>query len=164
MGAARARRPLHSGEPVRAVCAREPEPVPQAAGALARQQRALADKLDEVSDAAGDARAAELAAEARQIARALETGAVDQTTIARQQRLFRRLLDAGRTLERDEREDTGKREARAAGEGEVHQPGNAAGNGRRAVEVPKWEDLRGLTPEERRAVLEYFRRLNSGKP
>lgn len=135
-----------------------------AAGALARQQRALADKLDEVSDAAGDARAAELAAEARQIARALESGAVDQTTVARQQRLFRRLLDAGRTLERDEREDTGKREARAAGDVEVHQPGDAVGRERRAVEVPKWEDLRGLSPEERRAVLEYFRRLNSGKP
>jgi hypothetical protein len=29
--------------------------------------------------------------------------------------------------------------------------------------VPKWEELRGLSAEERRLVIEYFRRLNAEK-
>jgi hypothetical protein len=27
---------------------------------------------------------------------------------------------------------------------------------------PTWNELRGLTPEERRAVIEYFKRINGG--
>jgi hypothetical protein len=29
---------------------------------------------------------------------------------------------------------------------------------------PTWDELRGLSAEERRAVLEYFRRINAQRP
>ena len=110
--------------------------------------------------------AEELAKEARQLAQALESGGIDPNVIDRQQRLFRRMLDAGRTLERDEREDNGKREAKAATGAELFLPPNAAANGKAASRFapPNWNDLRGLTPEERRLVLDYFKRINAEKP
>ena len=73
----------------------------------------MAAKLDDVSDRDDTGRAEELAKEARQIAAALEAAQVDPAIIERQQRLFRKMLDAGRMLEEDEREDTGKREAKS---------------------------------------------------
>ena len=111
-------------------------------------------------------RAEELAKEARQLAQALESGALDPNVIDRQQRLFRRMLDAGRTLERDEREDNGKREAKAATGNELFLPPNASASGKAASKfaMPSWNDLRGLTPEERRLVLDYFKRINAEKP
>ncbi|HMI91907.1 MAG TPA: hypothetical protein VK509_11115, partial [Polyangiales bacterium] len=81
------------------------------ARALARQQRGVADQLDDAGEAAGGDRAAQLAQEARKLADALDGGRLDAGTLARQQQLFRRLLDAGRSLEKEEREDSGKREA-----------------------------------------------------
>ena len=63
---------------------------------LGRQQREVAASLDEMSDADRTGRAEELAKEARQLAQALESGALDPNVIDRQQRLFRRMLDADR--------------------------------------------------------------------
>src|SRR5439155_13245808 len=94
------------------------------ARALARQQRQVAEQLDELGDGAGGDRASQLAKEARQLAEALEGGRIDGTTLARQQQLFRRLLDAGRSLEKDEREDSNKREAKAATGNERFTPTN----------------------------------------
>ena len=133
---------------------------------LGRQQREVAASLDEMGDQDRTGRADELAKEARQLAQALESGALDPNVIDRQQRLFRRMLDAGRTLERDEREDNGKREAKAATGTELFLPPNAAANGKAASKfaMPNWNDLRGLTPEERRLVLDYFKRINAEKP
>jgi hypothetical protein len=147
-----------------------PSPQPGAGGAaaraLARQQRALAQQLDDLGDGEGGGRARALAQEARQIADALETGRVDPGTLQRQQQLFRRLLDAGRTLEQDERDETGKREARAATGEERFDPGATDASGRAATRFrePTWDELRGLSAEERRAVLEYFRRINAQQP
>lgn len=133
---------------------------------LARQQRSIANQLDEISDAAGGDRAGELAKEARQLAEALEQTRVDAATVARQQQLFRRLLDAGRSLEKEEREDTERREATAATGDQRFDPGQAAARGRGAVRFtePTWDDLRGLSADERRAILEYFKRINAQKP
>ena len=133
---------------------------------LGRQQREVAASLEEMSDQDRTGRADELAKEARQLAQALESGALDPNVIDRQQRLFRRMLDAGRTLERDEREDNGKREAKAATGNELFLPPNANANGKAASKfaMPNWNDLRGLTPEERRLVLDYFKRINAEKP
>ena len=133
------------------------------ARALARQQRQLSDQLEEVSDAAGGDRAAQLAQEARQLAEALDNGRLDGSTIARQQQLFRRLLDAGKSLEKEERDDTGKREAKSATGADVFGPG-AKVDARAAVKFrpPTWQELRALSPDERRAILDYFTRLNSG--
>ena len=133
---------------------------------LARQQRGIAQQLEEMGDAAGGDRAGELAKEARQLAEALEQTRVDAATVARQQQLFRRLLDAGRSLEKEEREDNEKREAKAATGDARFDPGMAAAHGRAATRFrePTWSDLRGLTADERRAILEYFKRINAEKP
>jgi hypothetical protein len=133
---------------------------------LARQQRGIAQQLEDMGDAAGSDRAGELAKEARQLAEALEQTRVDAATVARQQQLFRRLLDAGRSLEKEEREDNEKREAKAATGDERFDPGQGAARGRAAARFrePTWSDLRGLTADERRAILEYFKRINAEKP
>src|SRR5262249_55480854 len=55
---------------------------------LSRTQREVARQLAEVGDADQSGRAAELAREAKQLAQALEQGAVDPAVMERQQRLF----------------------------------------------------------------------------
>jgi hypothetical protein len=94
----------------------------------------------------------------------MDAGIIDQATLQRQQQLFRRLLDAGRTLEQGEPDSTGKRESRSATGDARFDPGNVSGRGAAAQKytVPGWDELRGLTPDERRAVLEYFKRINGG--
>ncbi|MFL5612169.1 MAG: Ig-like domain-containing protein [Gemmatimonadaceae bacterium] len=136
------------------------------ARALARQQRGVAQQLDEMGEGAGGDRAAQLAKEARQLADALDGGRIDGTTLARQQQLFRRLLDAGRSLEKDEREDTNKREAKSAKGDEQFTPTNTDAKGKNASKFrePDWNELRGLTADERRAILDYFKRINEQKP
>jgi hypothetical protein len=136
------------------------------ARALAREQRQVAQQLDEIGDAVGGDRAAQLAKEAKALAEALEGGRLDATTVARQQQLFRRLLDAGRTLQKDEREDTNKREATSAKGGNELKPDNANATGRATLKFrePTWDELRGLTADQRRAILEYFKRINAGNP
>jgi hypothetical protein len=134
--------------------------------ALAREQRQVATQLDEVGESVGGDRAAQLAKEAKQLADALEGGRLDASTVARQQQLFRRMLDAGRSLEKDDREDTGKRQATSAKPGNEFQPQNANATGKSAIKFrePTWDELRGLTADERRAILEYFKRINAGNP
>jgi hypothetical protein len=136
------------------------------ARALARQQRGVAQQLDEMGEGAGGDRAAQLAKEARQLAEALDGGRIDGTTLARQQQLFRRLLDAGRSLEKDEREDSNKREAKSAKGDEQFAPANTDASGKNASKFrePNWNELRGLTADERRAILDYFKRINEQKP
>jgi hypothetical protein len=133
----------------------------EAARELARQQRGVARDLGQLGDPTG--KAEDLAREAQRIAEALDAGRLDPSTVQRQQQLFRRMLDAGRTLEKDERDESGKREAEAAKAREGVTP-QGEGRGREAVRFrePTWDELRGLTPEERRAVIEYFKRINGG--
>jgi hypothetical protein len=142
------------------------QPSPQMmaeARALAQRQRAIAQKLDDAGD--GEGRSAELAKEMRDIASALDRGRVDPSILERQQRLFHRLLDAGLTLEKDEREDTGKRESQTAQRDTSITTGTES-SGRAAVRYrePTWNELRGLSADERRAVLEYFKRINADRP
>ena len=130
---------------------------------LARSQREVARALDEVADGDPTGRAQEMAREARMLAQALDQGAVDPATQARQERLFRRMLDAGRALEQDQRDESQRRESRAArGTARFTPPGGPArGKDAERFTVPTWEELRGLSAEERRLVIEYFRRLNA---
>ena len=133
---------------------------------LAAQQRALADQLERLQ-AGGDASAAgALAQEARDLARQLEGGRLDRRVIERQERLYRKLLDAGRSLAGEEPDQEKERVSRSATGDSVHIPGallpGATGTGAR-VRYPTWDELTGLTPEQRRMVLEYFRRLNEPK-
>ena len=132
------------------------------ARSLALQQRGIADQLEGAGDAAGGDRAAELAREARQLADALDNGRLDGGTLARQQQLFRRLLDAGRSLEKDEREDSGKREATSATGKDTFTPtGKVDPKAAVKFRPPSWQELRGLSADERRAILDYFTRINS---
>lgn len=130
---------------------------------IAEQQRNLADRLDDAGKSSSSGRASELAREMRQIAEALDAGRVDQTLVERQQRLFRRLLDAGLTLEKEERDDRGERESRSAtgAEGTFTPPADVRSRPTARYREPTWSELRGLTAEERRAVLEYFKRINA---
>lgn len=133
--------------------------------ALAQKQRGVADQLEDIGDGAGGGRAAQLARDARQLAEQLDGGRLDAGTLARQQQLFRRLLDAGRSLEKEEREDTGKREARTATGTDAFAPaGRVDARAASRFRSPTWDELRGLSAEERRAILDYFTRLNHAPP
>ncbi len=133
---------------------------------LAQQQRALAEELERLSAEGLPGPAEELSEEALDVARELEAGRLDRRTIERQERLFRRMLDAGRTLRSDEEDDRQERMSETAQPDNVRlppalQPG-ATGEALR-FPYPGWEELRLLSPEERRIILDYFRRLNAGR-
>ena len=132
--------------------------------AMAARQRALAEQLDRLRAEGTASGAGELAREARELARQLEAGRLDRRTIERQQQLYRRLLDAGRTLSGQEPDEQKERTSRAATGDSVRRPGALAPGATGAaprLRYPTWDELRGLTPEQRRLVLEYFRRLNA---
>ena len=132
---------------------------------LAQKQRQLAQKLEDASDVDPTGRADALAREAREIAQQLDRSGIDPSVLDRQQRLFGRMLDAGRTLEQDQQDDPNHREARS-GQGIVGNPpatGAASGASAAKFREPTWDELRGLSAEERRLVIEYFRRLNAKK-
>ena len=106
-----------------------------------------------------------LAREARELARQLDRGELDASVINRQSQLYKRMLDAGRTLEQNERDESGKREAKS-GEGiRGDAPATGASRGDPAVKFrePTWKELTGMSAEDRRLVSEYFRRLNEKK-
>lgn len=129
---------------------------------LAERQRELGEELERM-DAEGAPNAAEeLAEEALQLARELEAGRLDRETVERQERLFRRLLDAGRTLRSDEEDEREERRSETGDQANVRVPPELSGpTGPEArYPYPRWDQLRRFTPEERRLILDYFRRLN----
>ncbi len=132
--------------------------------AVAARQRALAEQLERMQAQGISSAAGPLAQEARELARQLEAGRLDQRTIERQQRLYHRLLDAGRTLSNDEPDQNKERQSRPATGDSVRVPAalkpGATGAGPR-LRYPTWDELQSLTPEQRRLVLDYFRRLNA---
>src|SRR5690606_14847675 len=143
---------------------RQPSAQAQAqARELARQQREIARNLESLGDPDGSGSADAMADEARRLAQAMESGALDPNTANRQERLFRRMLDAGRTLEKDEVDESGKRRGETARTTDRFTPPAASVTGRAAQRyaVPTWDELRELSPDERRIVVEYFRRLNA---
>ena len=132
---------------------------------IAEGQNAVAGELGQLADqpgsegALGDLEA--LAEEARQLAQQLSGGRLDSETRQRQERLFHRLLDAGRTLEKED-ELSDERESRTAGDyesGEVTPLGPEA-LGALRFRLPDAEVLQRLSPAERQLVLQYFERLN----
>jgi hypothetical protein len=132
---------------------------------LAGRQREMARELDRLR-AETDAGAAEqFAAEARELARLLEAGRLDPETVARQERLFRRMLDAGRTLQGEEEDEERERRGRTAEGGDPLLPASLHDRLREAdgrVRLPTWEELQRFSPQERRLVADYFRRLGGG--
>ncbi len=132
---------------------------------MAGRQEEVAEELDEMSeegaeqgDPLGDLSA--FAEEARRLAEALAQGRLDPEVLRRQERLFHRLLDAGRTLERDEESE----------ERESEEPGAFDRAGVSALsaddmdvlrfELPGAAALRALPPAQRALVIRYFERIN----
>ncbi|HEV8148757.1 MAG TPA: hypothetical protein VGP61_01090, partial [Gemmatimonadales bacterium] len=132
--------------------------------ALAARQRALAQELERLR-AQGQADAKPLGDEAQDLARQLERGQLDREMVTRQERLFRRMLDAGRTLQGREEDERKERQSETA-KGELQLPPALRAEllGKEGVRLPTWEQLQRLSPEERRLVTEYFRRLTGGAP
>jgi hypothetical protein len=145
-----------------------PQAIPQVQQelrSLAERQQEVADELDRMNAEGEVGGADELAEEARELAAMLEAARVDRETVERQEQLFRRLLDAGRTLRNEEQEnEREERQSRTADPNNVRLPTSGPpefGEGPR-FRFPDWEELRSLSPAERRLVLDYFRRLNGG--
>ncbi len=132
---------------------------------LAAQQRAIAQELERMRAQGNMPGAGSFAQEAQELARRLAAGRVDRQTVERQQQLFRRMLDAGRTLQGEERDEQKERQSTTAREGNVQLPPalreRLEGSG--APRFPSWEELQRLSPEDRRLVIDYFRRLAEGR-
>ena len=52
------------------------------------------------------------------------------------------------------------------GNGNELKPDNTSATGKSTLRFrePTWDELRGLTADQRRAILEYFKRINAGTP
>ena len=125
---------------------------------IARQLSELAHRPPDRAQALGDLEA--LAREAQALAERLARETLDAETLQRQERLFHRLLDAGRSLEKDEYSD--ERESSAPGqfERDVVELLSAEDLGALRFQLPPSEELQRLSPAQRQMVLEYFERLN----
>jgi hypothetical protein len=137
----------------------------QQMSSLAREQRDIAQKLGGMNKGGGRddllGRLDDLVKVADQIARDLEGGRLTPQTVKRQSELFHKLLDAGRTMERDEVSEERKAEAAHPLPPSVIRalkPGLFDDADRYAL--PSAEQLRGLPPAYRRLILEYFEKLN----
>jgi hypothetical protein len=129
---------------------------------MAAEQRSLARQMEQMRAQNQIQSAGQLAEEARELARKLEASQLDRETVQRQERLFRRMLDAGRTLRGEEEDERKERQSTAAKEGDVKlPPALRRGLDGEAIRFPTWEELQRLSPEQRRMVTEYFRRLAS---
>ena len=129
---------------------------------LGARQRALAEELQKLRGGGNLPGAGEMADEAEDLSKRLEGGRIDRQIVERQERLFRRMLDAGRTLEGKEEDERKERQSTPGSEDSVHLPpalrARLLGDDDR-LRVPTWEELQQLSPEERRLVVDYFRRL-----
>ncbi len=131
----------------------------------AERQQDVAEELEEISQkpgaqdqSLGDLEA--MALEAMELADRLAGNRLDAETLQRQEQLFHRLLDAGRSLEKDEFSD--ERESAAPGEFERDEVNalSAEDLGALRFQLPPAEALRRLSPAQRQMVLDYFERLN----
>lgn len=137
------------------------EVVLQQLRALAARQRALANELERLGERGLPGRPEQLADEARQLADRIEQARLDRSTLERQQRLFRRMLDAGRTLRNDDEPEDPERTSETARARAARVPAGTAQGATLRYPVPSWATLRNLSPAERAMVLDYFRRLNA---
>jgi hypothetical protein len=133
---------------------------------LGARQQALADELEKLKGGGNMPGAGGMADEAEELARRLQRGRLDRQVVERQERLFRRMLDAGRTLQGREEDERKERQSVTATDDSVHLPpalrARLLGDDDR-LRVPTWEELQELSPEERRLVVDYFRRLAQPK-
>ncbi|MGQ0813579.1 MAG: DUF4175 family protein [Gemmatimonadota bacterium] len=145
-----------------------PKTLAQQLGAMAREQRDIAQKLGGMNKGGARddllGRLDELVKEADQIAKDLEGGRLTAQTVQRQSELFHKLLDAGRTMERDEVSEQRKADAAQPLPPSIVRalkPGLFDHADRYAT--PTAEQLRDLPPAYRRLILDYFQRLNTAE-
>ena len=72
------------------------------------------------------------------------------------------MLDAGRTLQGEEKDEKQERQSAVGKDDSVRLPPalrSRLSDGDALLRYPSWEELQALSPEERRRVVEYFRRL-----
>jgi hypothetical protein len=134
---------------------------------LAAQQRALAQELEKLRGQGKMPGAGEMANEAEELSQRLQAGRLDRQTVERQEKLFRRMLDAGRTLQGQQEDEQKERQSTTATDDSVLLPPAVRARlqdeaGR--LQVPSWEELQRLSPAERRIVVDYFRRLATPGP
>lgn len=137
---------------------------------MAGRQEEVAQELGDVAedgqgeevDPLGDLSA--LADEARRLAEAMAEGRLDPEVLRRQERLFHRLLDAGRTLERDEESEDRESETPGAFVRAAAGPLDSADVDALRYRLPGGDVLRALPPAQRAMVVRYFQRLNGGEP
>ena len=131
----------------------------------AERQQDVAEELEELGQtpgaqeqSLGDLEA--MALEAMELAARLAGNRLDAETLQRQEQLFHRMLDAGRSLEKDEFSE--ERESAAAGEFEREDVDALSSEdlGALRFRLPQAEILRRLSPAQRQMVLDYFERLN----
>ena len=131
--------------------------------AMAQRQRQLARDLERLRAETQAPGTRDLAEEARELARKLEGGRIDRETVERQERLFKRMLDAGRSLQGEEKDEKKERESTTAKTDSVSIPASLRRLLDRSgqIRLPTWDELQRLSPEERRLVTDYFRRLTA---
>jgi uncharacterized phage infection (PIP) family protein YhgE len=133
---------------------------------MAQGQESVADELGELADEPGAEESLgdlqQLADEAAAIAQQLAQGRLTPDMTQRQERLFHRLLDAGRSLEREEYSDERESETPEAFERGQVIPLTADQMGALRFQLPDASQLQNLSPAVRQLVIQYFDRLNRG--
>lgn len=132
---------------------------------LALQQRALAQQMERMRAGGQLPGAGQMAREARDLSKTMEGGRLNQDVVDRQQKLFKRMLDAGRTLQGEEDDEKKERQSTTAKDAAAGVPpplDPRIRNGTGEIRLPSWEALQRLSPEERRRVVDYFQRLTQG--
>lgn len=131
-------------------------------------QESVASDLGDLADEPGSEESLgdlqQMAMEAQAIAEEMAQGRLTPEVVQRQERLFHRLLDAGRSLEREEfSEERESEEPGAFERGDVLSL-TADQLGVIRYEIPDGAQLQRLSPSVRQLVLQYFERLNAGGP
>lgn len=135
---------------------------------MSQGQESVASDLGDLADEPGSEESLgdleQLAREAQALAQELQQGRLTPEMVERQERLFHRLLDAGRSLEREEFSE--ERESEVPGAFERGEVLSLTGEqlGVMPYEVPDGEQLQLLSPAVRQLVLDYFERLNRARP
>ena len=136
---------------------------------LAEEQQSVAEDLGELSkdeqareESLGDLE--QLAAEAQALAQQMAEGRLTPDVLRRQERLFHRLLDAGRSLQKEDEDVSDERESKEAGAFDhvVVIPLSADQLGAQRFRMPSADQLQRLPPAVRQLVIQYFDRLNRG--
>jgi len=131
---------------------------------MAEGQQSVASDIGELADQPGGEDTLgdleQLQAEAEALAQQLAQGRLTPELGQRQERLFHRLLDAGRSLEREESSDERESEVPEDFERGAVLGLTADQLGLVRYQMPDAAQLQGLSPAVRQLVLQYFERLN----